>query len=648
VSTPIFSAKLDALPTTLDLFRDFNAGGLADALATGGGRHTVAVGSGGSAIAAEYLVRCRDTLGLGPTTVQTPMQVVLESSDLGLSEVWLFSAGGDNPDILATVRAAQDRGALSIHLVTRNPDGEAARLVSTRGGTLHAVPVSNRKDGFLATHSLLSSVTALLLAADLVSRDPRQPAQLLDSLAARLVGMRATLFEAASRKALTTLRPTDTLLIAADPLLRPLAILLDTSSWEASLCPVQITDLRNLAHGRHSWLHHRGRETLVLALTTADSRPVWAAINGALPSSIRRCAQDHGAGGRLDNALAIIDGLGLVEVMGKTLGIDPGKPGIADYGRVIYDDRSLARFAETMLPNVRHKRAAIAKADTSNPDGAPLDSVGREWLAALEKVDIGGAVLDYDGTVVTTAGRWSVPEQEIIDELTRLLRLGFRLGIATGRGGSAGEDLRKVLPADLLRSIVIGYYNGGHVRTAEVDIEHDPAQPDPAIQETAAWLDANPDLFSAQSFKCRGVQITIDMDRLWRPYRFLVDLGGCAAFAAGRVKVLGSGHSYDIIPSASTKLAVVDAIRAGLPADDVVLCLGDSGSKSGNDHALLAHANGISVGEVCGAAEGCWSLFGSQPQGPNALLRILRALLPVASGKIRLDVASLGLDSRSA
>ncbi len=646
MSTPVFSAKLDRLPATLDLFRDFDTSDLADALATGGGRHAVAVGSGGSAIAAEYLVRCRDTLGLGPTTVQTPMQVVLESRDLGLSDVWLFSASGDNPDIVATVRAARDRGAVSIHLVTRNPDGEAARLVSTVGGALHTVPVSDRKDGFLATHSLLSSVTALLLASDLVSRDPRQPVQLLDSLTARLVDMRANFTKAASRKALTTLRPTDTLLIAADPMLRPLAVLLDTSTWEASLCPVQITDLRNLAHGRHSWLHHRGAETLVLALTTADSRPVWVTINDALPSWIRRFVQDHCAGGRLDNALAIIDGLGLIEVMGETLGTDPGKPGTADYSRAIYDDRSLAQFAETMPPNVRHKRAAIARADTFDPVGAPLDAVGRKWLAALAMADIGGAVLDYDGTIVATAGRWSVPEPEIVEELMRLLRLGFRLGVATGRGGSAGEDLRKVLPPDLLRSVVIGYYNGGHLRTAEVDIEHDPAQPDPAIQETAAWLDENPELFSAKNYKCRGVQITIDMDWLQRPYRFLVDLGGCAAFADGRVKVMGSGHSYDIIPTASTKLAVFDAIRAVLPADDVVLCLGDSGTKSGNDHALLAHTHGISVGEVCGAAEGCWSLFGSQPQGPEALLRILRALLPVANGKVRLDVASLGLDSR--
>ncbi|OZA93518.1 MAG: hypothetical protein B7X57_04770, partial [Erythrobacter sp. 34-65-8] len=104
--TPVFSEKLDSLPGTLDELRSFDASGMANALAGGGRRHAVAIGSGGSAIAVEYLARCRETLGLGPTTVQTPMGVVLDESALTGSDVWLFSAGGDNPDAVAACRAA--------------------------------------------------------------------------------------------------------------------------------------------------------------------------------------------------------------------------------------------------------------------------------------------------------------------------------------------------------------------------------------------------------------------------------------------------------------------------------------------------------------------------------------------------------------
>mgnify|MGYP003649061632 CR=1 FL=1 len=182
----------------------------------------------------------------------------------------------------------------------------------------------------------------------------------------------------------------------------------------------------------------------------------------------------------------------------------------------------------------------------------------------------------------------------------RLHRLGLKIGFATGRGGSAGEDLRKALPADMLDSVLIGYYNGAHLRTADVDIKYDRPLTHPAITETAEWLQGHGELFVR----------------------------------------------HDIIPASSCKLSVVEAMQAGLPDRMGVLCFGDSGSRLGNDHALLSHRFGISVGEVCGAAHGCWSLFGSVPSGPDALHRILRALVSSESGMVRFDVTSLELDRR--
>jgi len=646
MTTPVFSAKLDALPATLELFRGYDVGLLAGGIAQGARRHALSIGSGGSAIAAEYLMRCRDTLGLGPTTVQTPMQAVLDQHELTDSDVWLFSAGGNNSDAAAVARAALDRKAKSLQLITRNSAGTAAGIVRRGGGTVHIVPVADPKDGYLATHSLLSSIAALLLASDAASRDPIGTVQLLDSLSARLADMRDPATRASRLATLAHLRRTDTVVVAGDPLLRPMSVLLDTSIWEASLCHVQSTDLRNLAHGRHSWLYHRMDETTILALTGVDSRASWAAIDAVLPGSLRRIPIDYRSCGRLDNTLAIIDGLGILEATGAILGIDPGKPGIGEFGRSIYEDRSLADLAETLKPHVRHKRAAIARSDAHDPTDDPLHVIGNNRLDVLAQANIGGAVFDYDGTIVTTAGRWSVPDQEIVDELVRLHSAGLMIGIATGRGGSAGEDLRRVLPSDMLPLTLIGYYNGGHLRTADVDIVHDHPPADPAIAEIAEWLHGRGDLFIQQEFKHREVQITVDMDRLRHPYRFPVDLEGCATFADGRVRVMGSGHSYDIVPAASSKLAVVEALRKNLSAGAEVLCFGDSGARRGNDHTLLSHQFGISVGDVCGVANGCWSLFGAGPIGPSALLRILRALVPTNTGKIRLNVASLGLDRR--
>jgi len=641
---PSFSAKLDTLPATIDLFRAHDVDPLAETLAAGFGRHALAVGSGGSTIAAEYLARCRDSLGLGPTTIQTPMRVVLDAHDLRGTDVWLFSAGGDNADVLAAAQAAIDRLAGSLNIVTRNPKGAAVGIVSGGGGTTHLVPVAETKDGYLATHSLLSSVSALLLASDAASGDPRGRGILLDALVSRLLAMRDPGTRAALLETVSGLSRHHTLIVVSDPLLLPLAVLLDTSIWEASLCHVQTTDFRNFAHGRHAWMHHRSKETILLALTGIESRPIWSAIERVLPENPRRLVLDHGAGGRLDNALAIVDGLGLVEAIGITVGIDPGKPGIGEFGRLVYEDRSLADLAGALPSRIRHKRSVVTRMDTGEHGGVPLHEIWRDRLEALAAADIGGAVFDYDGTLVTTEGRWQPPTRPIVDELVRLHYSGLRIGIATGRGGSAGEDLRKVLPPEILPSILIGYYNGGHLRTADVDLKDEPPTADPAIVATAKWLDERPDLFLEKKFKAGAIQITVDIDKLRHGYRFPLDLADCPPVSAGLVRITASGHSYDIVPARSGKLAVVEALESALPPGSAVLRFGDSGSRSGNDNALLSHPFGISVGEICGTPNGSWSLFGSDPTGLDALLKILHALVPSESGSIRLDVASLGFD----
>jgi fructoselysine-6-P-deglycase FrlB-like protein len=644
--TSTLSSKLDQLPATLELVSNFDPAAMATSLTLGAGRHALAIGSGGSAVAAEYFVRCRDSLGLGPTSVATPMQAVVDHNPLNASQVWLFSAGGDNPDVVAAAQATADRGCADLILVTRNPDSVAAGVIRRLNGSVHVVPVADLKDGFLTTHSLLAMATALLLASDMASREPVPKSTKLDILARRLAASR----DGAERHRLLEqwkgLRPNDTIIIAADPLLRPVASLLDTSFWESALCPVQTTDFRNLAHGRHAWFHHRPDDTVLLALTGATSRLIWSAIDEVLPDAVRRTKSDYGSCGRLENLLGFVDGLAVIEAIGEVLGIDPGKPGIGKFGRAIYGDRSLERLAAELSTRVRHKRAAIAKADVTNPDEPSLASISRERLHLLEAADVGGLVFDYDGTIVSTEGRYEVPDQPIVDELVRLHRAGVWLGIATGRGGSAGEDLRKVLPPEVLSSIIIGYYNGGYLRTADFNIELDPPAQNPAIAAVASWLNARDDLFIKKSFKSGTLQIGIEMSILRHPYRFALDFSSCPQFANGEVRISASGHSFDIIPLTSCKTSVVEAVRRAARPGTTVLCFGDSGSASGNDHALLSHPHGISVDEVCSAPDGCWSLFGGMITGTKALLKALSCLVPSEQGGIRMDMSKLPLDSR--
>src|SRR3546814_16188697 len=73
---------------------------------------------------------------------------------------------------MACLVAARARGG-RIHIVTRNPDGLAAVAARTDPNSrVFILPVVDAKDGFLATHSLLATVLALLFASDAASEDP--------------------------------------------------------------------------------------------------------------------------------------------------------------------------------------------------------------------------------------------------------------------------------------------------------------------------------------------------------------------------------------------------------------------------------------------------------------------------------------------
>jgi len=638
-----FSEKLDGLTATVALGVASDVIPLARALTEGRDRPTIAVGSGGSAIAADYFGRCRETLFCARTSVETPMQFVLGAASITDCDIWLFSASSDNADVLAAVETAIKRRARSIQLITRNPEGLAVTKLRTAGGKIHVVPVADAKDGYLATHSLVATTTALLLASDLASGEPAGEA-LKESYRAGVEGRLSDDSRTLLRDRFRSLSSSDTVLVLADPQVKTVATLIDTSLWESGICPVQTTDFRNFAHGRHAWIHQRSTSSIALALTGQDSRAVWGALKHLLPGDLRVVEVDFGRSGRLANAFGIIDALVLIEVMGEAVGIDPGRPPIGSYAKDMYDDPALLSLSAALQPPIDHKRAAVFRHDDPKSQHLLLDEARRVWLDGLSEATFGGIVLDYDGTIVRTADRYSLPADDLIRELERLLSEGMKVAIATGRGSSAGRDLRHVLRPEFHSGVTVAYYNGGYTRPLDVDIKSERPPADPAIDEAIAWLQANEGLFITPSSLDAGVQVTVQKDALKDAQAFAVEVKACPPLADGRLRLTSSAHSFDLVPSSTTKLTAIHAIAAEIDDGFAVLCVGDSGSRSGNDYAILATPHGISVGDVCGLANGCWSFFGDHLLGPDALLELLRALKPYGSKGMKIDVASLTLD----
>jgi hydroxymethylpyrimidine pyrophosphatase-like HAD family hydrolase/fructoselysine-6-P-deglycase FrlB-like protein len=631
----IFAEKLATLVETVRV----NANGpiqlVADALGRSAGRTAVAIGSGGSAIMAEYFARCRATLSHGITIAQTPMDFVVSQDDMSGADIWIFSAGADNPDAVAAVDAALRSAASNVYLMTVNGNGAAAVAASSNHGQVFVVPVAERKDGFLATHSLMAMATCVLEAADVLAKGGG-PSDAGGRLAIELKRITASASDVT-----VDLRPDDTVIVLHDPQCRTLATLIETSLWETAIAPVQRTDFRNFAHGRHVWAAKYPDRMLVIALTTATSRDIWAAIRAALPSSIRCLEADLGHAGRLRTAVSIAEGLEIVRALGERAGVDPGKPGTGTFAGRIYGDEGLAELAKKLNAAVRHKLEAVQLHDDPACPSKAATVACEQWMGSVTSARIGAILLDYDGTVVTTEDRFSPPKSELIAEMTRLARGGIALGFATGRGGSAGIALREALHRDLHGAVTVGYYNGGHIRPLDVDIEKDQPASDPDLQELAAWIETRSLLAPGVSLKRGRVQITIKHVDVIVPQTFAADIAAFPAIAAGRIRTVSSHHSFDLLPAATSKTRVTMRMRQTIGNDRHVLAIGDSGEPGGNDTEMLALPPSISVQSVCGHLEGSWSLFGRNSSGPAALLRILRALR-LESGHARLDLDSLG------
>src|SRR5262249_23358979 len=70
-------------------------------------------------------------------------------------------------------------------------------------------------------------------------------------------------------------------------------------------------------------------------------------------------------------------------------------------------------------------------------------------------------VADYDGTLCDEVRRFEPLPSGISAQIKRLLRLGVTFGVASGRGKSVREQLRRAIPLERWDRVVVGDYNGG-------------------------------------------------------------------------------------------------------------------------------------------------------------------------------------------
>jgi hypothetical protein len=566
------------------------------------GAPLVAVGSGGALAAAHLLATLHEETTGQTAGVATPLQIAARSRRSRATGV-LIAASGRHPDAQIAVARMSEIFETSA-VVATNP-AEALRVTARRSGTdLFELGNPSGKDGFLATNSLL--VQAVAFARCYLEDAPPRALPAL---------------QAAAPPALET----SEVLVLSSPDLAPVAVDLEARLNEIGLAAVQTTDFRNFGHGRHYGLARRADRTTVISLAGNGYAGLAEATLSVLPDRVRVMEFSSALPWPWSVVDLLVASMRLVGESGAAQELDPGRPRVPAFGRRLYrlPTRRLLGDPPAHTP-VDYKLVEVGAAPASADLRGRYESAYRVWRDELAAARFGGLVLDYDGTVVTTAGRFDPPGADVAEQLVRILDEGGQIGFASGRGDSLHEALRAALPSHLWNQVTLGLYSGAILLRLDAPIP-DQGEPPPALEAVQRRIEELP---LASEIVLRSGAHQVRVEPRHRGHLAVAALANVLesvlrAPPALSVVVAASAHSVDVRMSDASKLAVADAVSASAGE---VLSIGDQGHFGGNDFELLARSTmTLSVDRCSSDPTRCWRLTRPADVGPRGLVRYLRA-----------------------
>ena len=571
-----------------------------------GGYNLVAIGSGGSLVAAGFAALLHEAATGRLARFATPLEAITRPRPRDTAAL-LLSARGTNTDIRRAAEILPKLGYDAVSAVSTRKESPLGHILRGYGGTIHEFAVPGGRDGFLATNSLIATLVLLYRAA---LSDDWSPGQDNGAFAT------STPLVEGSEKALAN----RTLVVLSQGWAAPAAIDFESRFSEAALANVTVTDPRNFAHGRHNWLSTHSVETGIVSLETPDSAREATRMLRFLPKDtdvLRVRSEREGPAATIELVRAVMELAGQVA---EGLGIDPGQPFVADFGRRLYRAGSTPYAVSREATAVEKKRRALFLGPRSNR--GEIANALREFVLRLERTPFSGLVVDYDGTLCARDSRFEPLECDVRNELNRLLAEGILLGVASGRGVSVFTQLQEALEPSYWNRVVVGMYNGAKV----IELSED--MPDLAGEIPHSLATAHQRMCPLESVL--GFQSVV------RPYQVSLrphsglgpsELRNVAIEQLAdivQVSVVASSHSVDIIPIGTSKTAVVDALRSKRLG--CMLRIGDQGAAGGNDFKLLNTGLSLSVDRVSSRLETCWNLGAPGTVGPSLTLQYLRSL----------------------
>jgi hydroxymethylpyrimidine pyrophosphatase-like HAD family hydrolase/fructoselysine-6-P-deglycase FrlB-like protein len=643
-----FESDLQKLDATYEWAKSVPIAQLTAAIAEVRDCPMLVIGSGGSLTAAHFVTRLHQDLSGHMSKHLTPMEFM--SSGLGRTmNVVLVTARGDNQDIISLCNYLTNievRSLTIVCAVKNSPISDIASRFHWVRMIDYALP--SGRDGFLATNSLLAfSVLFTRAYVDAFQVRMNLPDTLPQAyeLSSYSHGTRDTLLRVLERPTVSVLY---------EGWAHSAALDVESKFTEAALANVHIADYRNFAHGRHHWLAKHAADTGVIAFLTPNSGKLAEKTLALIPSTVPVARLTVHHAGPIGGIGLLTSVFYITKMAGIFSGIDPGRPGVPEFGRRIYHlglkdyrPNNRASVSRSSLPNmwIDRKLGAFQYFSVNKPFRTVLRRSLTKFMNKISKVSFAAVVCDYDGTLCSSAERFGVPSEAIIAECLRLVRSGVILGIATGRGKYVRENLRQCFPKHLWRKIIIGYYNGADIASLDENAP-DPNKPmDSDIEEFCRDVIRDTILSRVSKIESRPSQVTfspVPPASIDVVHKAVLEL--LSSFQGKKLKAVCSDHSVDVLSSSATKKNVVQFIKERLLKPDIaahVLCIGDKGTWCGNDFDILSEEYALSVNECPFSISSGWNIASAGHKGVQASLDYLMAL-KVEKNQATLDLVLLG------
>lgn len=184
------------------------------------------------------------------------------------------------------------------------------------------------------------------------------------------------------------------------------------------------------------------------------------------------------------------------------------------------------------------------------------------------------------------------------------------------------EELKRWVPPEFWDAVLVGIYNGGVIHSMGETADRGTS----ATHELLAAANLLEQELVGEDWHVTARRCQVTVQRLGTATAdAAASVSAVLAPELGsRLKVVKSGHSVDVVPSVTSKRAVVD--RLGIDPSEVLL-IGDQGEVGGNDFELLSYSDlSLSVDQVSADGSRCWNLSEDGRSGPTLLARYLEAV----------------------